>query len=825
MSKRPFDKELFKRSVVYNVKTLYRTPIEEATQHQIFHAVALATKDAIIDAWIATQEQMKKQDPKIVYYMSMEFLMGRALGNNLINLTYYDEVKEALEELGCDLNVIEDQEPDAALGNGGLGRLAACFLDSLATLGYAAYGCGIRYRYGMFKQKIENGYQKEIPDDWLVDGNPFELRRPEYAKIVKFGGYVDVEVDQNGKNHFIQKGYQAVRAIPCDLPVVGYGNNVVNTLRIWDAEAMNTFRLDAFDKGDYQQAVEEENLAKLLVEVLYPNDNHMAGKELRLKQQYFFISASVQEAIARYKRNHDDIRKFYEKAAFQLNDTHPTVAVAELMRILIDEEGLEWDEAWEVTTKTCAYTNHTIMAEALEKWPIELFSRLLPRVYQIVEEINRRFVLDIQAKYPGDQEKIRKMAIIYDGQVKMAHLAIVGGHSVNGVARLHTEILEKQELRDFYEMMPEKFNNKTNGITQRRFLLHANPLLADWVTDHVGDEWITDLPALSRLRIYADDEKAQQEFMNIKYQNKVRLAKYIREHNGIEVDPRSIFDVQVKRLHEYKRQLMNILHIMYLYNELKDHPDMDFYPRTFIFGAKAAAGYRNAKLTIKLINSVADVINNDPVVDGRIKVVFIENYRVSNAEWIFAAADVSEQISTASKEASGTGNMKFMLNGALTLGTMDGANVEIVEEVGKENAFIFGLSAEQVIQYENYGGYNPMDIFNNDQDIRRVLMQLINGTYSPQDPELFRPLYNSLLNTQDTAKADTYFILADFKSYAEAQRRVEAAYKDEKNWAKSALLNVACAGKFSSDRTIEEYERDIWHQEKVILPSKPELSK
>ena len=824
MSKRPFDKELFKRSVVYNVKTLYRTPIEEATQHQIFHAVALATKDAIIDAWIATQEQMKKQDPKIVYYMSMEFLMGRALGNNLINLTYYDEVKEALEELGCDLNVIEDQEPDAALGNGGLGRLAACFLDSLATLGYAAYGCGIRYRYGMFKQKIENGYQKEIPDDWLVDGNPFELRRPEYAKIVKFGGYVDVEVDQNGKNHFIQKGYQAVRAIPCDLPVVGYGNNVVNTLRIWDAEAMNTFRLDAFDKGDYQQAVEEENLAKLLVEVLYPNDNHMAGKELRLKQQYFFISASVQEAIARYKRNHDDIRKFYEKAAFQLNDTHPTVAVAELMRILIDEEGLEWDEAWEVTTKTCAYTNHTIMAEALEKWPIELFSRLLPRVYQIVEEINRRFVLDIQAKYPGDQEKIRKMAIIYDGQVKMAHLAIAAGHSVNGVARLHTEILKKQELKDFYEMMPEKFNNKTNGITQRRFLLHGNPLLAQWVTDHIGDEWITDLSQISKLKIYADDEKAQQEFMNIKYQNKVRLAKYIQEHNGVTVDPRSIFDVQVKRLHEYKRQLLNILHVMYLYNKIKEHPDMEFYPRTFIFGAKAAAGYRRAKLTIKLINSVADVINNDVSINGKIKVVFIEDYRVSNAELIFAAADVSEQISTASKEASGTGNMKFMLNGALTIGTMDGANVEMVEEMGEENAFIFGLSADEVINYEQHGGYNPMDIFNSDQDIRHVLMQLINGYYAPQDPELFRDLYDSLLNTNNSDRADTYFILKDFRSYAETHAKIEAVYRDEKQWAKKALWNTACSGKFSSDRTIQEYVDDIWHLDKmtVELPKEDE---
>ena len=824
MSKRPFDKELFKRSVVYNVKTLYRQTIEEAPPRHIFNAVALATKDAIIDAWLATQEQMKKQDPKIVYYMSMEFLMGRALGNNLINLTYYDEVKEALEELGCDLNLIEDQEPDAALGNGGLGRLAACFLDSLATLGYAAYGCGIRYHYGMFKQKIEDGYQIEIPDDWLKDGNPFELRRSEYAKIVKFGGYVDVEVDEKGKTHFVQKGYQSVRAIPYDLPIVGYGNNVVDTLRIWDAEAMNTFRLDAFDKGDYEKAVEEENLAKLLVDVLYPNDNHMAGKELRLKQQYFFISASVQAAIERYKKNHSDIRKFYEKATFQLNDTHPTVAVAELMRILIDEEGLEWDEAWEVTTKTCAYTNHTIMAEALEKWPIELFSRLLPRIYQIIEEINRRFVIEIQKKYPGDQEKIRKMAIIYDGQVKMAHLAIVAGFSVNGVARLHTEILKHQELKDFYQMMPEKFNNKTNGITQRRFLLHGNPLLADWVTAHIGDEWITDLSQISKLKIYADDAKAQQEFMNIKYQNKVRLAKYIQEHNGITVDPRSIFDVQVKRLHEYKRQLLNILHVMYLYNKIKEHPDMPFYPRTFIFGAKAAAGYRRAKLTIKLINSVADVINNDASIKGKLKVVFIEDYRVSNAELIFAAADVSEQISTASKEASGTGNMKFMLNGALTIGTMDGATVEMVEEMGEENAFIFGLSSDEVINYEQNGGYNPMDIFNSDQDIRHVLMQLINGYYSPQDPEMFRDIYDSLLNTNSSDRADTYFILKDFRSYAEAHERVEAAYRDEKGWAKKAIWNTACSGKFSSDRTIQEYVDDIWHLDKMTVTLPEEAS-
>ena len=820
-----FDKELFKNSVIYNVKTLYRKTLEEATQQQIFQAVAYAIKDVIVDNWMNTQKEYAKQDPKTVYYLSMEFLMGRALGNNLINLQAYNDVAEALEDLGIDINLVEDQEPDPALGNGGLGRLAACFLDSLATMGYSAYGCGIRYRYGMFKQEIRDGYQIEVPDNWLADGNPFELRRPEYAKEVKFGGYVNVYVDENGRNNFKQEGYQSVKAIPYDMPIVGYGNGIVNTLRIWDAEPVECFQLESFDKGDYQKAVEQENLARNIVEVLYPNDNHYAGKELRLKQQYFFISASVQEAVEKYMRKHDDIRKFHEKVTFQLNDTHPTVAIAELMRILMDDYYLTWDEAWAVTTKTCAYTNHTIMAEALEKWPIELFSRLLPRIYQIVEEINRRFIAQVSQQYPGDQNKIAKMAIIYDGQVKIAHLAIVSGYSVNGVARLHTEILEKQELRDFYEMMPEKFNNKTNGITQRRFLLHGNPLLAQWVTDHVGNDWITDLSKISGLKIYAEDEKAQQEFMNIKYQNKVRLARYILEHNGVEVDPRSIFDVQVKRLHEYKRQLLNILHIMYLYNELKNNPQMEFYPRTFIFGAKAAAGYRNAKLTIKLINAVADVVNNDPSIGGKIKVVFIEDYKVSNAEWIFAAADVSEQISTASKEASGTGNMKFMLNGALTLGTMDGANVEIVEEVGMENAFIFGLSSDEVIRFENYGGYNPMDIFNNDPDIRRVLMQLINGTFAPYDTELFRPLYNSLLNTQSTSKADMYFILKDFKPYAEAQRRVEAAYRDEANWAKSAILNVACSGKFSSDRTIQEYVDDIWHLDKVVLPKRVEKPK
>ena len=817
MIDKQFEKEEFKKSVKENVKFLYRKTLEEATQEQIFQAVSYTVKDVIIDNWLKSQKAYEKQDPKIVYYMSMEFLMGRALGNNLINLGAYGEVKEALEELGLDINCIEDQEPDPALGNGGLGRLAACFLDSLATLNYCAYGCGIRYRYGMFKQEIRDGYQVEAPDNWLKNGYPFELRRPEYAKEVHFGGYVRVEWDPvKNENKFIHEGYQAVKAVPYDMPITGYNNDVVNTLRIWDAEPIVDFNLDSFDKGDYHNAVEQENLARTIVEVLYPNDNHMAGKELRLKQQYFFVSASLQAAIAKYKKTHDDITKLHEKVVFQMNDTHPTVAVAELMRILIDEEGLGWDQAWDITTKCCAYTNHTIMSEALEKWPIELFSRLLPRVYQIIEEINRRFILEIQQKYPGNFEKIKKMAIIYDGQVKMAHLAIVAGYSVNGVARLHTEILKNQELKDFYEMMTEKFNNKTNGITQRRFLAHGNPLLADWVTDKIGPDWITDLSQLSKLKVYADDEKALQEFMTIKFKNKERLAKYILEHNGVEVDPHSIFDIQVKRLHEYKRQLLNILHVIYLYNQIKAHPEMDFYPRTFIFGAKASAAYARAKKIIKLINCVADVVNNDASINGKLKVVFIENYRVSNAEIIFAAADVSEQISTASKEASGTGNMKFMLNGAPTLGTMDGANVEIVQEVGEENAFIFGMSSDQIINYENNGGYDPDFIYNTDPEIRQVLMQLINGTFS-SDTEMFRDIYNSLLDKRNMPRPDQYFILGDFRSYAEAQKRVEEAYKDEKRWAKMALLNTACSGKFTSDRTIQEYVDDIWHLDKVIV--------
>ena len=813
-----FDKEEFKAEVVSNVKTLYRKKLEEATPEQLFQAVSFAIKELIIDDWLATQKEYDEKDPKIVYYMSMEFLMGRALGNNLINLTAYKAVGECLEEMGVDLNLIEDQEPDPALGNGGLGRLAACFLDSLATLGYASYGCGIRYRYGMFKQKIENGYQMETPDDWLKNGNPFEIRREEYAKEVRFGGDIRFERDEaTGKDIFIQENYQSVLAIPYDIPVVGYGNNVVNTLRIWDAKAITNFKLESFSKGDYHKAVEQENLAKTIVEVLYPNDNHYAGKELRLKQQYFFISASLQAAVNKYKKSHEDIKKFYEKVTIQMNDTHPTVAVAELMRILIDEEGLNWDEAWEVTTKTCAYTNHTIMAEALEKWPIDLFSKLLPRIYQIVQEIDRRFVNQIKEAYPGNEDKVKKMAILYDGQVKMAHLAIAAGYSVNGVAWLHTEILKNEELKDFYELMPQKFNNKTNGITQRRFVLHANPLLSDWITSRIGDGWITDFAQMEKLKPLVEDEAARSEFMQIKRKNKERLAKYILEHNNIEVNPESIFDVQVKRLHEYKRQLLNVLHIMYMYNKMKAQPEISFYPRTFIFGAKAAAGYERAKETIKLINSVAEIINNDRSIHGKIKVVFIEDYRVSNAEIIFAAADVSEQISTASKEASGTGNMKFMANGAVTLGTLDGANVEIAEEVGEENAVIFGLHSEEVIRYERQGGYNPMDIYYQDEELRQVIDQLVDGTYANGNTEEYRNLYNSLLNTHVTDKADAYFILKDFRSYVDAQLKVEAAFKDTDKWARMVLANTASCGKFSSDRTIQEYVDEIWKLDKVTV--------
>ena len=810
------DKKHLKETIIDNVKVLFRKEVSEASNEQVYQALSYAIKDIIMDEWIATHKEYDKQDAKVVYYMSMEFLIGRALGNNIINICAVDTVKEVLDELGFDLNTIEDMEPDPALGNGGLGRLAACFLDSLASLGYPAYGAGIRYHYGMFKQQIENGYQIEKPDDWLKNGFPFEVKRDEYACEVRFGGDVHVEF-VDGKTKFVQKNFGSVRAVPYDMPVVGYNNNVINTLRIWDAEPIVNFSLEEFDKGEYHKAIEQENLARNICNVLYPNDNHYSGKELRLKQQYFFISATLQTALKKFKQKHDNIYDLPNKVIFQMNDTHPTVAVPELMRLLLDEEGLDWDAAWSIATKCLAYTNHTIMSEALEKWPIDLFKSLLPRVYQIVEEIDRRFNEQIKAHFGNDESKIADMAILYNNQVRMAFMAIVASFSVNGVAKLHTEILKHQELKNFYEMMPEKFNNKTNGITQRRFLLHANPKLAAWISDKIGENWITDLSELAKLKPYIDDEKAQEEFMQIKYENKLRLIEYIKEHNGIELDPNSIFDIQIKRLHEYKRQLLNILNVMSLYNKLKENPDMDIVPRSFIFGAKAAAGYRRAKLTIKLINAVADVVNNDKSIKGKIKVVFIEDYRVSNAEILFAAADLSEQISTASKEASGTGNMKFMLNGALTIGTMDGANVEIVEEVGMENAFIFGLSSDEVIAYEKNGNYNPVEIYDSNPEVKKVLMQLIDGFYSPEDKDLFRDIYDSLLNTNSSDRADTYFILKDFDSYKEARERADRAYRDKKAWARMALTQTANAGKFSSDRTIEEYVRDIWNLKKITV--------
>ena len=810
-------KEEMKQEIISNVKSIYRKKIEDATPEEIYQAAVFAVKDIITDKWIKTHDEYKKKDVKVVYYLSMEFLMGRFLGNAVMNLMMYDEIKEAFADLGIDYNMIEDMEPDPGLGNGGLGRLAACFLDSLSTLHLPAYGCGIRYHYGIFEQKIENGYQVEVPDNWLERGDPWSIRRNEYAVEVKFGGYVRAVEKPNGTYRFVQEGYQSVIAVPYDYPVLGYNNNTVNTLRLWDAKPKNELDLHSFNQGDYQKALAEKNLASTLTEVLYPADEHYSGKELRLKQQYFFISATVQRVINKFKEEHDDFSLLPDRIAFQLNDTHPAVAVAELMRVLVDENDIPWDDAWVMTRKICAYTNHTIMSEALEKWPIELFSRLLPRIYQIVEEINKRYCAALIERFGNDPPTIREMAIIADGQIRMAYLAIVGSHSVNGVAALHTEILKKQELKNFYEIYPEKFNNKTNGITQRRWLRHANKKLADLITSKIGDGWITDLSQLEKLLPYAEDKKFQKEFMEIKRENKVALAEYIKKYKGIDINPDSIFDIQVKRLHEYKRQLLNVFHIIGLYNQLKVNPGLNITPRTFIFGAKSAAGYHRAKLIIKLINSVADVINNDKSINGKIKVVFMENYRVSLAEKLIPAADVSEQISTASKEASGTGNMKFMLNGALTIGTMDGANVEIYEEVGEDNIFVFGMSANEVIAKYQDSSYDPWAIYNINQDVRMILTKLIDGTLD-KNPDLFRELYDSLLNGYG-GRPDEYFILEDYADYARAQSEVDKVYKNKEEWAKKAIINVAKSGKFSSDRTIQQYADEIWN----LKPLKIEL--
>jgi len=810
-------KTQIKEGIEGYLRKAYRKTVATASNAQIYNALAMTIKELVSENWIKTHDYIEKNDSKVVYYLSMEFLMGRFMGNAMLNLSLTNTVKEALDELGIDINMAEDTEPDPGLGNGGLGRLAACFLDSLSTLGYPAYGCGIRYHYGIFEQHIENGYQVEKPDNWLANGDPWGVRRDEYAKEIKFGGRVAYLQDENGEYSFGLEDYQSVMAVPYDYPVVGYNTKMVNTLRLWDAEPVNRFDLQSFNEGQYERAVAEKMLAQKLSSVLYPADEHVSGKELRLRQQYFFISATIQHVVGKFAAKHDnDFAKLPDYVQFQLNDTHPTLAVPELMRILLDEYRLSWDEAWQITRKTCAYTNHTIMSEALEKWPVELFSRLLPRIYMIAEEINRRFCANLVEWYGNDPEKIRKMAICADGQIRMAHLAIVGSHSVNGVAAIHTEILKKIELKDFYEIYPEKFNSKTNGITPRRWLAKCNPGLTSLITETIGDKWVSDLDELAKLQPFAKDKAFQAKFMDVKHQNKIELSNHFRKQYGIGVDPNSIFDIQVKRLHEYKRQLLNIFHVIDLYNEIKVNPNMDMTPRTFIFAAKAAASYGRAKLIIKLINSVADVVNNDPVVAGRLKVLFLPNYNVSMAERLIPACDVSEQISTAGKEASGTGNMKFMLNGAITIGTLDGANVEMLEEVGKENMFIFGMTAEQVHALTVSGNYAPWDIYNMDFSVRNVLTTLINGTLDVNH-ELFRELYEAMLNGYNGVRPDEYYVLQDFAAYKKAQAQVDAAYRDKKRWAKMAIMNTASAGKFSSDRTIREYADEIWDMQAVKI--------
>ena len=811
------NKEEIKNQVASALRTLYRRTVETATPQQIYGALAFTVKEYLTDQWIDTHDYYDRpEDVKIVYYLSTEFLMGRFLGNMLINLGLKGPVMEAMKDLGVDYNLIEDQELDPGLGNGGLGRLAACFLDSLTTIGYPPYGCGIRYRYGLFEQRIENGAQVEYPDNWLKNGDPWSIRRDEYAVEVKFGGKVNTIKDEKGVYHFVLEDYQAVRAVPYDYPVVGYNTNMVNTLRLWEAEAIERFDLQSFNEGNYQRAQEEQNLARTLSEVLYPADDKVAGKELRLKQFYFYVSATLQRVTKRFNEKHDNWSEFPDYVQFQLNDTHPAMAIPELMRILIDEYYLEWDDAWDITRRACSYTNHTILAEALEKWPVELISRLFPRIYNIIEEINRRFCANLITWFGNHPEKIRKMAIDADGQIRMAHLAIVGSHSVNGVAAIHTNLLKTQELADFYNIYPEKFNNKTNGITQRRWLAHCNPGLSELITKNIGDGWLLDLDELTKLKPLANDPAFQKEFIKVKRDSKVQLSNFVKHKYGIAVDPDSIFDIQVKRLHEYKRQLLNIFHVIDLYNTLKLNPTMDIPPRTFIFSAKAHANYYRAKLIIRLITSVANLVNNDQSIEGRIKVLFLENYRVSLAEKLVPACDVSEQISTAGKEASGTGNMKFMLNGAVTIGTMDGANIEILEEVGDDNIFIFGMTAPEVLALRNSGTYSPWDVSNMDYSIRLVLTTLINGTLSPNN-DMFRELYDAMLNGYGGAPADEYFVLQDFMSYKEAHQKLGEAFLDKKRWESMAIMNVACSGKFSSDRTINQYAKEIWDAKPVKI--------
>lgn len=810
-----FDAERFRENLAARLRRQYGKDISQANNHDLFDAVSASVQEVIMPAWMATRQEYEKKETKQVYYLSAEFLMGRALSNNLINLGIKEEVKKVLNEMDINFNVIEDEEPDAGLGNGGLGRLAACFLDSLATLDYPGHGYGIRYQYGMFEQHIENGFQVEYPDNWLKHRDPWEIKRSDLSVTVKFGGEIKYGKTPDGQDRFYIENAEEVIATPYDMPIVGFDTNTVNTLRLWQASSSNGFDLQLFNDMRYNEAVFKQNDAENITRVLYPNDSGPSGKALRLKQQYFFTSASLQDLVHHFVANHGtDFEKFPEFHVIQLNDTHPVVAIPELMRILMDEYNMGWNESWSIVQKTFAYTNHTILAEALEKWPIEIFQGLLPRIYQIVEEINRRFLIELRAKYPNDYEKQNKMSIIHDGKIYMAWLAIHAGFSVNGVAALHTDLLKTQELKSWYELYPEKFNNKTNGITQRRWLLNSNPELAEFITKRIGHGWEKDLSKLKDLEKYAEDDASLEELINIKRNNKEKLVEFLKHKQNEFLDPDSIFDVQVKRLHEYKRQLLNILHIMYLYNRLIEDPTFNPPSRTFIFGAKAASGYRRAKSIIKLINTVAERINNDRRVGGKLRVVFIENYRVSVAEKIFPAADVSEQISTAGKEASGTSNMKFMVNGALTIGTRDGANIEIFKEAGEENAFVFGLTTEEIQKIENEHLYNPHQYLERNPALAKVIEQLIDGTYDPSH-QIFKEIHDSLVYGVEGQRPDVYYLLADFDLYVKAQEKIAECYVDKKAWAKKALINIANSGKFSSDRTIEDYVKDIWHLNKV----------
>lgn len=805
-----FNAKEFKENLTSRLKLQYGKDLSQATKHDLFDAVSASALELIMDNWMKTRAAYDKKPTRQVYYLSAEFLMGRAMSNNLINAQIKDAVVEVLKDMDIDYTSIEDEEPDAGLGNGGLGRLAACFLDSLATLDYPGHGYGIRYQYGMFEQHIEDGYQVEYPDNWLKHRDPWEIKRSDLTVQVKFGGRVCVRKNEKGEDSFYIEDAEIVNATPYDMPIVGYDTKTVNTLRLWQASSPDGFDLQLFNDMQYHRAVERQNDAENISRVLYPNDNGPLGKALRLKQQYFFCSASLQDLINKYKVTYGtDFSKFADLHAIQLNDTHPVVAIPELMRLFMDEYGMGWDESWAIVTKTFAYTNHTILAEALEKWPIDIFQGLLPRIYQIVEEINRRFLIELREKFPTDYDRQNRMSIIHNGMIHMAWLAIHAGFSVNGVAALHTELLKTQELKDWAELYPKKFNNKTNGITQRRWLVSANPELSKFITDRIGHGWEKDLSKIKELAKFADDAASQEEFLAIKQRSKEALCKYLKDTQGVELDPTSIFDVQIKRLHEYKRQLLNILHVMYEYNKMLEDSSYKPAPRTFIFGAKAASGYRRAKAIIKLINTVAERVNNDPRVEGRIKVVFVENYRVSVAEKLFPASDISEQISTAGLEASGTGNMKFMINGALTLGTMDGANVEIVEEVGRENAFIFGLTSDEIIKIEEEHTYNPQKYIERNPELAKVLNQLVDGTYDPTH-QLFRELYESLVYGIEGNRADVYYVLADFDAYCEARKLSGETFQDRKGWARKAILNIACSGKFSSDRTIEDYVKDIW---------------